>query len=107
MLSWSGATSDAEIVINALLADEGFPPASYNAGRFSHPEVNELARRATRTVDPGERARLYRRAQEIVMAEAPWLFLHVEKLTTAVRENVDGLRVWANARVDASRARLK
>jgi ABC-type transport system substrate-binding protein len=107
VLGWSGATSDAEIIVNALLADEGFPPNGYNAGRFSHSEVNDLAKRANRTVDVEERARLYRRAQEILVGEAPWLFLHVEKQITAVRDNVEGVRVWPNTRVDLTGARLK
>lgn len=40
-----------------------------------------------------KRAELYAKAQEIIMDEAPWIFLYYPKQALAVRENVSGISI--------------
>ena len=40
-----------------------------------------------------KRAELYAKAQEIIMDEAPWVFLYYPKQALAVRENVSGISI--------------
>jgi ABC-type oligopeptide transport system substrate-binding subunit len=45
---------------------------SQNAAFFSNAEFDEILNRARRSTDRAERMRLYRRAEAIVVEEAPW-----------------------------------
>jgi len=51
---------------------------SQNAAFFDHPEFDDVVARARTTVDDEERARLYRRAEEIIVEEAPWAVVFVQ-----------------------------
>lgn len=46
--------------------------ASQNSAFFRNDEMDDVIARARSTVDDAERAKLYRRAEEIVAEEAPW-----------------------------------
>ncbi len=49
---------------------------SQNAAFFSNKELDALLEKARRSTDEAERLRLYRRAEEIVTEEAPWLIAY-------------------------------
>jgi peptide/nickel transport system substrate-binding protein len=52
------------------------PPNGVNWGFYNNPEVDKLIDQAGRTVDSAERIRIYQRAEEIIVEDAPWLVLH-------------------------------
>ncbi len=47
----------------------------FNSGYYSNPEVDKLLEKARRISDRGERAKLYKKMQEIVYKDAPWAFI--------------------------------
>ncbi len=68
---------------------------------YSNPKVDELIRKATATVDQGERTKLYQEAQRIAVAEAPYILLYQRNYQFAMRDNVKGyvynpmlLQIW-------------
>jgi ABC-type transport system substrate-binding protein len=49
---------------------------SNNTAFYANPRVDELIDRARRDLDPAQRKKIYREAQEIICDEAPWAFTH-------------------------------
>lgn len=68
MIGWAG-TWDADGIMFPLLR------TGQRFSRWSHPDFDALIDKARRTLDQGERAKLYRQATQLAHDEAPWLFL--------------------------------
>jgi peptide/nickel transport system substrate-binding protein len=62
----------------------------FNSGYYSNPEVDELLAEARTSTDQEERAELYKRMQEIVHEDAPWLFVANWKQNAVTAANVEG-----------------
>jgi len=58
-----------------------------------HPEFDALVTRAKLATDQAERETLYRKAQEIVREEAPWVPLAHSVVFMATRADVTGFRI--------------
>jgi len=75
MLSWGGnSTFDGDSYIQPL----------FGTGAFScnhMPEIDDLVQQGRSTADQGERVAIYRRANEIIHEEAPWIFLYLQPNT--------------------------
>jgi peptide/nickel transport system substrate-binding protein len=65
-----------------------------NLVRYCNPEVDQLIEQGTYSRDPEERAQLIRRAQEIIVGEAPWAFLYQPDWIVATRANVSGIALF-------------
>ena len=50
--------------------------ASNNRAFYSNPQVNTLLDRAAVDLDKPRRLKLYREAEKLIVADAPWVFLH-------------------------------
>jgi peptide/nickel transport system substrate-binding protein len=61
---------------------------------YCNPEVDQLIEQGTFSRDPEERAQLIRRAQEIIVGEAPWAFLYQPDWIVATRANVSGIALF-------------
>jgi peptide/nickel transport system substrate-binding protein len=68
MIGWAG-TWDADGIMFPLLR------TGQRFSRWSHPDFDALIDTARRTLDQGERVKLYRQATQLAHDEAPWLFL--------------------------------
>jgi peptide/nickel transport system substrate-binding protein len=71
LLIWSGR-ADPDANVSIWLACDGF----VNWGKYCDPTVDDLLRRARRTTDAAERARLYRQAAAVYLPARPYLFLY-------------------------------
>jgi len=60
----------------------------FNRGFYKNERVDELIELGAKTVDPNERLKIYKEAQEIIMKEAPHIFLYHEVLITGTRSYV-------------------
>lgn len=65
---------------------------SNNWSFYKNEKVDELVDRARRTIDPAQRHRAYREAQEIVCDEAPWAFTHYYRFYTHWQPYVQDFR---------------
>lgn len=61
-----------------------------NAPGFDHPEMNELLALGRSTLDPAERAAIYRRVQEIALEQSPLVFLMWRDQSYAASVDVEG-----------------
>lgn len=68
-----------------------------NAAAYANPEIDLLFGQAAEQADPTARAALYRRAQQILVADAPYLWLVETRMATAYRAQVRGLEPWRGA----------
>ena len=61
-----------------------------NRSFYKNDEVDALVRKAASIADQSERTKLYYQAQEIVMKEAPYIFLYQVQTIVPMRKNVMG-----------------
>jgi peptide/nickel transport system substrate-binding protein len=74
-LQWvGGALADPDI-LRRIFHSQQVPPAGFNRGRFSDPEVDRLIDEASRATDNESRRRLYGRVQQLLAEAAPYISL--------------------------------
>ncbi|WP_318616504.1 ABC transporter substrate-binding protein [Sporosarcina sp. YIM B06819] len=71
MLGWTGDNGDADNFLYALLDEDNI--GSNNYTYFSNDEMHKLLIEAQTEVDEEKRNELYKKAQEIIHEEAPWV----------------------------------
>lgn len=67
------------------------PPNGLATSFYSNPEVDELIDQAGQESDPELRQELYCEAQDIIWAEAPWIFLWVQQFPIVYSTDVTGV----------------
>ncbi len=97
----TAATSDADRGLVPSFATWSFPPASNNWSFYSNERVDELLRAGIATAAPEERAAIYAEAQEIIWADAPWVFLYSATALAATHTSVHGIHVMPERSLDA------
>ncbi|KHF37790.1 glutathione ABC transporter substrate-binding protein [Halalkalibacter okhensis] len=90
VLGWSTVTGDADYGMYALFHSENHGEPG-NRTFLSNPELDELLDQARQNADPEERAALYKDAQEILVDEAPMLYIHHQEFLLGVSDSVQGL----------------
>ncbi len=73
-MSWNPSIGDPDQLIYMLLHSARFPPA-FNAGYYKNERVDELLYKARITSNEDLRVKYYLEAQEIIVEEAPWIFV--------------------------------
>lgn len=94
-VGWSSTTGDTDNAINPLFNSESFPPNGSNTAYYDNDKVDTLIGEALHAADEDVAADKYGELQEIIMADAPWLFLGVDEEPTAMKENLKG--AWRSA----------
>jgi peptide/nickel transport system substrate-binding protein len=72
-LQWVGV-SDPDMLRRVFHSSQ-MPPAGFNRGFYSNPDVDRLIDRATVSMDPDERLRLYSEVQRRVAEDVPYVSL--------------------------------
>lgn len=91
-LGWGVATMDADYALYELFHSGSWPPG-FNLGFYHNEQVDELLEAGRNTADVEARLAAYAEAQELIWADAPWIFLHSEGMLTGIRNNVKGFVV--------------
>jgi peptide/nickel transport system substrate-binding protein len=73
-LRWVAGNDDPDI-FEFCFHSESIPPSGANRGRYRNPEVDHLIEEARTSTDPAVRLRNYRRIQEIVHQDLPYVHL--------------------------------
>jgi glutathione transport system substrate-binding protein len=90
---WSPSTGDADWGIRPLLTKPNWPPTNFNIAFYTNPKVEDLVKAALGTSDPAKRKAAYAEAQQIIMEDAPWVFLYVNNTMGGSRSNVGGIAI--------------
>lgn len=89
ILGWGTVTADADYGLYALFHSSQFG-APGNRSFWGDPRVDELLDLGRVTEDAEQRRAIYYEAQEIIVEEAPWVFLSFQVFTTGTRDNIAG-----------------
>jgi len=91
LIGWGNSNYDADRTLFTMLYGgtvEGGPSQSVFS-YWQNEEFDRLVLEARQTLDEEERQRLYHQAQEIVVEEAPWLFLYQQGDAYGVSTNLN------------------
>jgi peptide/nickel transport system substrate-binding protein len=94
-LQWVGV-SDPDTLRRVFHSNQ-VPPAGWNRGFFSHPDVDRLLDQATVSTSEDERKRLYSEIQRIVAHEAPYISLWYKTNVAVFRSDLRDVRVGPDA----------
>jgi len=90
MLGWTGDNGDPDNFLYVLLDKDNIGTNNYTY--YSNDELHEILIEAQSTPDEDKRAELYKRAQEIIKEDAPWIpLVHSQPLLAGRKDIVNFL----------------
>jgi len=92
LLGWAPSTLEAEGGLYQVLHGDRANQFANNSG-YDNPTVNRLIEEARAETTVEGRIAKYAEAQEIIMEDAPWLFLYPQPVITAYASSVDNVVV--------------
>jgi peptide/nickel transport system substrate-binding protein len=92
-LGWVTTNADADYSLYALFHSKQVPPTGWNTSRYANQRVDQLVEQARRSLNQGERERLYAEVQDIVGREMVWIPVYNTKEIVATRATVKGFVV--------------
>jgi len=92
-LRWIGVVDPD--VFYYLFHSSSFPPDGANRGRYRNPEVDRLLEISRRTIDRGQRRRLYSKIQKILVEDAVYTSLWYRDNLVVIREGFNGFLIYA------------
>ena len=90
-LSWFLKSEDPDLSMYPLFSSKNSPLP--NRSNYNNPEVDQLLVQARQVGDRARRAELYRRAQRLIVEDAPWIFVDHEVQVVATRSAVKGFKL--------------
>lgn len=87
-VGFTGDNGDPDNFLYYLFDSAGIPVN--NTSRYKNPEVDKLLGDAQRLPDHAQRIQLYEQAQEIILDDAPWIFINSVLQVRAARREVKG-----------------
>jgi dipeptide transport system substrate-binding protein len=90
LYGWTGDNGDPDNFLHVLLGCTAARPGGNNVAKWCNPDYDARVTAARLTTDRAERERLYREAQEIFKADAPWVPIAHSVVFMATRQDVSG-----------------
>ena len=106
-VGWSTSTGEADWALRPLLYGESWPPKLFNTAYYKNPKFDADIKNAQLATASGEKAKLYKDAQETAWNDAPWAPLVVERLLSAHNKKLSGVYVIPDASFDFWQVDLK
>ena len=101
LFGWVGDNGDPDNFLYLLLdQDNTTPGTARNVAFYRDAELHELLIGAQQTTSRAGRERMYRRAQERIARQAPWVPLAHSQVSVAARVDVGGIKVNPSTHVD-------
>ncbi|MCL6451633.1 MAG: ABC transporter substrate-binding protein [Acetobacteraceae bacterium] len=91
LIGWMGDNGDPDNFLYILL--HGSQSEGMNYSHYANPQVDDLLTKAQQTSNADERLALYKQAQEIIVRDAPWVFISHAMDMVAMRKNVTGFKI--------------
>ena len=83
---WQGDNGDPDNFLFSLLA--GASKGAGNSSFYENPKVDDLLSQAQKVSDQEERKTLYHQAEQLIVDDAPWVFLGYQKHQVVTRANI-------------------
>jgi dipeptide transport system substrate-binding protein len=93
LYGWTGDNGDPDNFLHVLLGCTAARPGGNNIAKWCNAEYDRLVNEAKLVTDQAARAELYRQAQRIFHADAPWVPLAHSVVFMATRANVTGFKM--------------
>ncbi|SFQ94780.1 ABC transporter substrate-binding protein [Desulfoscipio geothermicus] len=84
---WIGDNGDPDNFLTLLDSKE--IAGSLNSAKYANPQVDQLLEQGRREFDMAKRAQIYSELQQIVVKDAPWVFISHATAMTAQSKNVE------------------
>lgn len=89
ILGWSNSTGDPDNGISPLFHSDNIGPDG-NRSFYNNPELDGILNEARQSADEAEREELYQQAQQILVEDAPAIFIRYGENLNAYNNNVEG-----------------
>lgn len=106
ILGWVTVTADADYGLYALYHSSQHGSAG-NRTFFTNSEVDELLDKGRVSIDESERLAAYNRAQEIIVEEAPQLFLYFDTDKAGIQSYIEGFKLHPAGHHRLAQVRIK
>jgi len=93
LLGWGPLILDADMGLYGQFTCEVNPPKGLGSAFYCNPEYDRVMKASREAQDPQKRLALLKQASEIVWADSPWMWLHVEKFVIAYSSKIKGMVV--------------
>jgi len=93
LLGWGPMVLDADLSLYGMFHSINNPPKGLGAAFYSSPEFDKAIEASRMEQDPNKRLELFKKAEEIVWEDCPWIWLHTEKFLIAYKSNLKGMEV--------------
>ena len=88
-MGWVADTGDPDNYLQPL-----FNPEVYtNFGGYNNPQVTELMDKAKEIISPEKRLSSYKRIEEMIIEDAPWLFLYHPKMAYVYKDGLSNVNL--------------
>src|SRR5439155_1612393 len=108
LLGWSADTGDPDNFLYVLFDPENAEPGTArNLAFYKNAELHGILIWAQESSDRGERERYYRRAQELIARDAPWVPIAHAEVVVAARNELRGLAVHPSSNIYFQRVKRR
>jgi peptide/nickel transport system substrate-binding protein len=90
-LSWFLKSEDPDLSLYPLFFSKNSPLP--NRSNYNNPDVDQLLVQARQVADRGKRTELYKRAQRLIVDDAPWIFVDHEVQVVATKATLKGFKL--------------
>jgi peptide/nickel transport system substrate-binding protein len=94
-LQWVGVTDPD--MLRRVFHSEQTPPAGFNRGYYSNPEVDRLIDLASAATSDEDRRKYYSQAQKVIAEDVPYVSLWHKTNLAVAQTTIDGLRIGPQA----------
>lgn len=91
LLGWENGTGDIAYLNDLVITSKAWPKNGWNTMFYKNKAVDELIESSRNIMNPAERYEVVTGLQQIVLNDAPWIFLYVYQMTSASTNKVHGL----------------
>jgi glutathione transport system substrate-binding protein len=89
--NWSPSTGDADWALRPIYTKAQWPPAGATYSFYTNPDVEKYVQQGLQFTDEDKRKEAYAKAQEIIMEDAPNIFLYAPTYFGAIRDDAGGV----------------
>jgi ABC-type transport system substrate-binding protein len=86
LAGWQGDNGDPDNFLYTFFSSASI--GAENFSRYENPEVDDLLNQAKEVSDQEERKALYQEAEQLIVDDAPWVFLGYQKHQVVTRANI-------------------
>ena len=92
-LQWTGGALADPDILRRVAHSRQVPPAGFNRGHYSNPEVDALFDEADRTEETQRRTELYARVQRIIADDVPFISLWHKTNVAVAQRSLSGVKL--------------